>query len=97
MHLFGIGIGGEGDALRERYIFLSSSFSFLFFSFFFLLHLKHLRPRFYVLARTLCAYTYARTQGEGKRLTLFSFPDSVEFAAAAGNAALMHFHSCIRD
>lgn len=42
MHLFGIGIGGEGDALQERYIFLSSSFSFLFFSFFFLLHLKHL-------------------------------------------------------
>lgn len=44
-------------------------------------------------------YTHACMQMAGgkKRRTLFSFPDSVEFAAAAGNAALMHFHSCIRD
>lgn len=41
---------------------------------------------------------HADARGGGKkRRTLFSFPDSVEFAAAVGNAALMHFHSCIRD
>lgn len=77
MHLFGIGIGGEGDALQERYIFLSSSLSFLFSLFFFSFTFETfkttlLRACTYVMRVHVCEDAGG---GEGESASLyFRFP-----------------------